>query len=275
MHFIKHYEKLLNQEEFWSIAFRRKNSQEEFFADMDKPQFTEMPPSKRYWYADPFLFENAKRTYLFFEMFDRLKKKGCIGYCLMQKGTMSQPKMVLERNYHLSFPFLFTVGNNIYMIPEANESGEVKLFKATEFPLKWNEDRTLITNIRACDSVIINYGSDNNWILTSAIVSNDTNWLQNRLYHFDFGTLSVSSSYFLAKSGDKGVRNAGNCFVYKGMLIRPSQDCGDDEYGKALIFWQVRRCCLNEYNEEFYKKVDYKDILTLDNCHVGVHTYEH
>ena len=68
-------------EEYWDIAFRRySNNDTVVDADKKSYAFDELKVTKRYWYADPFLFEKNNRTYLFVEMFDNVTEKGLIGY---------------------------------------------------------------------------------------------------------------------------------------------------------------------------------------------------
>lgn len=54
----------------WIIAIRKRGEE----------QFRIIPNTLRYWCADPFVKEIDGHTFLLFEMYDRLKGKGLIGY---------------------------------------------------------------------------------------------------------------------------------------------------------------------------------------------------
>ena len=87
-------------EEYWDIAFRRySNNDTVVDADKKSYAFDELKATKRYWYADPFLFEKNNRTYLFVEMFDNMTEKGLIGYSEFIGGKFIQPQVVLEEKF--------------------------------------------------------------------------------------------------------------------------------------------------------------------------------
>jgi hypothetical protein len=48
-----------------------------------------------------------------------------------------EPFAVLERSYHLSYPFIFRWGSDIFMIPETSDNRTVEVYRAVEFPGKW------------------------------------------------------------------------------------------------------------------------------------------
>ena len=90
-------------EEYWDIAFRRYSADDTVVeANKKAYYFDELKATKRYWYADPFLFEKKGKTYLFVEMFDNVKEKGLIGYSEFIDGKFTQPQVVLEESFHLS-----------------------------------------------------------------------------------------------------------------------------------------------------------------------------
>ena len=56
-------------------------------------------------------------------------------------GRWSTPVRVLERDHHLSYPFLFEHEGVLYMVPETAQAGTVELYRCTEFPLRWRRER--------------------------------------------------------------------------------------------------------------------------------------
>ena len=76
-----------------------------------------IPPKDRYW-ADPFVIRRGDRYYVFVE--EKLYGTGlgriaCL--TLDAQGMLSSQQVVLERPYHLSYPFIFERGDGLYMIP--------------------------------------------------------------------------------------------------------------------------------------------------------------
>ena len=91
---------------------------------------------KRKFLADPFLVKHNNKTYCFAEEYDHVKKKGHIVCFNLDKKELNK-KIVLNENFHLSFPFVFKFKNNFFMCPETSKVSEIRLYKKTKFPLKW------------------------------------------------------------------------------------------------------------------------------------------
>ena len=71
------------------------------------------------------------------------------------KGNYSNPTRILEKDYHMSYPFLFEHKNELYMIPETSKNKTIDLYKCVDFPEKWEFKLTLIKDIEAVDSTIL------------------------------------------------------------------------------------------------------------------------
>ena len=74
--------------------------------------------------------------------------------------------IVLDEDFHMSFPFLFIDDGQLYMIPETSEAGEVRLYRCTNFPMTWEIDTILMKNINTVDSMLTKV-RDNYFILTN------------------------------------------------------------------------------------------------------------
>ena len=85
-------------------------------------------------YADPFLFEEKGKLYLFAE----IQAVGESGYINCWKFTDYEKweniGPVLKEITHQSYPFIFRDSNALYMLPESLETGEVNLWKFEDFP---------------------------------------------------------------------------------------------------------------------------------------------
>ena len=62
--------------------------------------------------------------------------------------------MVLEEQFHLSYPYIFEHEDRVYMIPETNEANEIRLYQAVDFPLIWELKQVLMQNVSAVDTSI-------------------------------------------------------------------------------------------------------------------------
>lgn len=111
------------------------------------PRFTwrDIPAPHTTFVADPFLVRENGRWYLFFESFNTERNKGEVG--VAESDDLINWKFIttaLSEPFHLSYPFVFKVGKHYYMIPETKESGEVRLYKAVDFPRSWKFEKALL-----------------------------------------------------------------------------------------------------------------------------------
>lgn len=114
-----------------------------------------LPPKDRFW-ADPFIIEKNDKYYIFIEELIYKENKGKISLIEMDKnGNYSPAQVILERNYHLSYPFLFEENDTLYMIPETAENRTIELYKCIEFPEKWEFCTNLMEDVYAVDSTIV------------------------------------------------------------------------------------------------------------------------
>ena len=61
---------------------------------------------------------------------------------------------MLERDHHLSYPFVFEHEGVVYMLPERGEAGRVELHRAVAFPDEWRLDRVLLDGLTAVDATL-------------------------------------------------------------------------------------------------------------------------
>ncbi len=80
------------------------------------------------FFADPFSIKDNDNYYIFFEYLNYRNKKGEIHYHKYDKNfKLIQEKVAIRKNFHLSYPYIFTEDNNIYIIPEMNGSKELAI----------------------------------------------------------------------------------------------------------------------------------------------------
>jgi len=87
-------------------------------------------------WADPHVVrsDNDKDFVVFFEEYLYRRKKGHISaFTISQDGRYTQPCKVLERPYHLSYPFVFKWDGDHYMIPESSENRTIENLQMHSF----------------------------------------------------------------------------------------------------------------------------------------------
>ena len=216
------------------------------------------PPGNKS-YADPFLFGD----YLFFEEFDQLK--GIISCIKITNGQFkgsnkfdfSEPIKVLEQPYHLSYPYIFEDKGSIYMVPETLGSNTIEIYRAKEFPYKWELLSIIMKGVASADTNIIWH--DKKYYLFSTFHGDNNLEIHKAYSLFDKWTLSTRQQIVNS-------RNAGNIFEYQGKLIRPVQNSTKELYGYGIIF---REITVDPYTEKEIHRINPDWMEGL----LGTHTF--
>ena len=108
------------QQGHWRVAYRRLQGEGVIGALQWPPApWAILPDDGRRYYADPFVIARDGRTHLFVEEFPYATRKGLISHAVLDPdGAVSRPMPVLEAAGHLSYPFVFEHGGQVYMIPK-------------------------------------------------------------------------------------------------------------------------------------------------------------
>ena len=121
-----------------------------------------------------------EKYFMFFEVLNRENYQGDISFAVSTDGKeWDYKKVILDEDFHLSYPYVFEWDNNYYLIPESNEDLSVRLYNATEFPEKWEYMGNLLSGYGFVDPSIFRY-KDKWWLYVSTIHNNVLN-----LYYSD------------------------------------------------------------------------------------------
>jgi len=200
---------------------------------------TPIYPSADRGIADPFLFEQGGETFLFFEDIEITTGKGAIAAArLTPEGSLREVKIVLERDFHLSYPFVFRHGEEIFMMPESAQAGRLDLYRALEFPWRWEYFQTLMHDVYLVDGTLFEY-NEKFWLFGAIRVEGGSS--HDELYLFSgptpFGPFAPHPKNPVV-SDVRRARPAGRIFLDQGRIIRPAQDCSL-HYGRAVEFREI------------------------------------
>jgi len=237
----------------WIIGVRRRRGIELAF-DLD--QFTPMMPPEDRFYADPFVIERHGKTYLFFEESIFAEKKGIIACAEMDDdGRCAAPRPVLVMDYHLSYPLVFEWRGEMYMLPETRDSGRVSLFRAVEFPYRWQRESVLIDKVWAVDPTLLEH-SGKFWLFLGGVKENGKINSELHLFFADtpLGPWSAHPKNPVV-SDIRRARPAGKVFLHDGKLIRPGQDCSL-RYGSKIVLNRIIELSETEYHEELFLRLE-------------------
>ena len=261
-------------EEYWTVALRRRVPGGELpLGTSNAKPFTLFKPPKDYWLADPFLFEEAGETWLFFEQFDNQLGRGAIACSRLRGAELSPLQIVLAEPHHLSYPCVFRRGNGIYLLPECAQTGAVTLYRCVEFPLRWEPCQILLDNARMVDSTHFIDDDGKEWLFTAQLTDEQ---FRTRLclYAIDAnGQWIPHPQNPLAEGMD--VRPAGGIVNLDRRHFRPAQISEHGQYGTGLVFQAIDALTEDAYAESEARRVMPSDI-PLDNrskAPIGLHTY--
>ena len=209
-----------------------------------------VPPNDRF-YADPFVMYEKGLYYIFIEEYIYKKNKGHISVLAVDsEGSYSKPVKILEKSYHLSYPFVFNHNEVFFLIPETSENRSIELYQSSKFPYEWEFKMCLMKNINAVDTTLFFY--KNKWWLFTNIIENPGASNLDELFLF------FSENLFSEKwiphplnpiiSDVRNARSAGKIFMHKGRIIRPSQDCSK-RYGFSTKLNEILMLDEKHYEE--------------------------
>uniref|UniRef100_A0A7I4DU57 Glycosyl transferase 64 domain-containing protein n=1 Tax=Physcomitrium patens TaxID=3218 RepID=A0A7I4DU57_PHYPA len=202
--------------------------------------------------ADPFMFIKGSKMYLFFETKNSITMQGDIGVAeSSDEGlTWRYLGIALDEEWHLSYPYVFEYEGELYMMPEGSRNGDLRLYKATGFPLQWDFHKTLIHQ-PLVDASMVKY-SGHYWLFASnfnRFNSRKNGQLEIWVAPSPLGPWKEHTKNPI-KNGpsSEGARNGGGPFVHDGKLYRLGQDCGGT-YGRRLRVFHVVTLTKNSYRE--------------------------
>ena len=210
-----------------------------------------LPPPDRFW-ADPFVLEREGRHYIFIEELVYAENRGHIAVIEMDhEGRASQPAIVLQKPYHLSYPFLFEFGGDLYMVPETAANRTIELYRCTQFPHQWEHVHDLMQGVSAYDTTLLH--RDGRWWMFTTLVEVDGAPSWNELFVFSAPSpLSLDWTPHPLNpvvSDCRSARPAGPLFEHHGALYRPSQN-SSGRYGYGFNFCRVDMLSDTDYREQ-------------------------
>lgn len=248
--------KPFRHEEHWQVALRD-----------GARSFNVVEDDGNRFYADPFLYRANGRTFLFVEEYPYADRRGLISAAEVVDGRLvAAPAAVLKRPYHLSYPFVFEHDGAFWMIPETGENRTIELYRAIEFPWKWELSKVLMEGAAFSDATVLFHGGLW-WLFVTA------DWFgtstQDELSIFYSETLEGEWEPHRAnpvKSDSRFARPAGRIVRQGGRLFRPAQNC-DRTYGAGIVWFEITELTPTRFSERKIADWDGQTELSMDGLH--------
>lgn len=234
----------------WSLAYRYsvKNSFEGSIF-----RYLPLISSKGNEWADPFVIFEKNEYYVFVEELETAKKKAHLSYLKFdKKGQIisTEAVKIIEEDFHLSYPFVFQEKGEYYMIPEMAQSNQQWIYKAVDFPNKWEKYHQIFKADELYDPTL--YFHQDTWYLfcTKKMNVGSSRDQYLCLYFADdlFSTDWKPHPCNPLTRDVRGARPAGKLFEWKNKLIRPGQ-IGAPFYGYGIKFHEIIILSRTDYQE--------------------------
>ena len=231
-----------------------------------------VPPKGMQFQADPHVVFHDNRWYIFLEELSDGSPKAHISVMeLRPDGSYTDPQRILERPYHLSYPFVFHWQETYYMIPETMDNRTIELYRCVGFPMQWEFAGNLMTGIEAVDATL--HRHDGKWWLFASETDKGLKpWDELSVFYADDllnGPWTPHPMNPVVSDVRRG-RPAGRIFQHEGHWYRPSQN-SSGLYGYGLNLNRITVLTTTDYQEETIRSVTPEEFPDLE----GIHTFSH
>jgi hypothetical protein len=262
------------EEKAWGWASKHVSHREPWIValrDDKDADFTPLPDDGKRFYADPFLQQWRGRNFLFVEEFQYQTRKAVISVSeLAGARVLAPPVRVLERPYHLSYPLVLEDNGVFYMVPETGAHRTVELYRAVNFPWRWELERVLLEGAPFADPTPVLH--DGVWWLFVAVSRCETA-VHDELLIFHSDCLAGPWHPHAAnpvKSDCRSSRPAGRIVERGGRLFRPAQDC-EQSYGAGLVWLEITELTPTCFKEREVARWDGRTEIGAG----GLHSFDH
>ncbi len=198
--------------------------------------------------ADPFMIQVDGLWHMFFEVvtWRAGARRGEIALATSRDGRCwKYQRIVLAEPFHLSYPYVFEWRSEHYMVPESQQAGGIRLYRAERFPDRWVLAKVLVEGPAFLDSSIVRH-DERWWMFTGTALGNDT----LRLLHAPelTGPWSEHPSSPIVRGDRRASRPAGRVVATRDRILRFAQDCSTT-YGEKVRAFDITRLAPREYAE--------------------------
>ncbi len=239
--------RLVPRREHWRVAARPRGA--------DGSSLHVLPDDGARYYADPFPLLSDGRLHVFFENLPSASRRGVISAAVLSETGFSRPIEVLARPYHLSYPFVFAEGGEIYMMPESADVRRLELYRAAPFPERWELAGVLLEGVAVADATLIRHGG-RYWLFATSAEPPGTSWDRLLLFHspaLQGPWRAHRRNPVLIDAG--AARPAGRMWHEGDQLMRVAMDCRGG-YGNGVVVLRVDRLDPDGYAQTPVASVD-------------------
>lgn len=189
--------------------------------------------------ADPFGYWRGGMLYVFVETFDYRHPVGTIDVLVFDgEYRFVEQRAVLREPWHLSYPVVFDAEGETWLMPEANQSGRLTLYRSLTFPDRWEPALAITVDPAPVDATPLWH--DGRWWLFYSSNAHGQDGMR---------ALNIAFAERLAGPWTPHPRNpvridlasarpGGTPIVLDGRILLPVQDCART-YGGAITLLAI------------------------------------
>ena len=232
----------------WTIALRQSDLPPDV-RHFDLDAYQPLPVDPTTFHADPFVWVRDGQNFLFAEAYPYAAGKGhIVGAAVDDEGKPGPFRTILERPWHLSYPYIFEHGSETWLAPEGSTHGGVEIYRATAFPWEWTLAHHLLPDWPLVDATIFEH-EGRLWLLAGAATPGGSDW--DELFAWHAPSLAgpwTAHRLNPIKSDCRSARPGGRPLWLGGRLLRPAQRC-EHCYGEALAWLEIRTLTPDAFEE--------------------------
>lgn len=197
--------------------------------------------------ADPFMIKREKTWHMFFEVMNSDTQLGEIGLATSDTGMVWQyQRTVLKEPFHLSYPYVFCLDGEHYMIPETLKAKAICLYRGDPFPYRWSLVGKSLEGAWSDPSIFFSNGL---WWMFASPASPKNDRLE--LFYADDirGPWRGHAMNPIIQDNNQIARPAGRVTVTGGQVIRFAQRCYPS-YGMSVRAFEIAELTPSSYREQ-------------------------
>lgn len=249
----------------WHVGIRKR---QEGMLD-DSAVFHIIRNPKGRWAADPFLFSEQGKTYIFVELYCNKIHRGCIAVCEIKENDITPYRIIIEEEYHMSYPYIWRDCDGIHLCAETGDNKSLHFYKPTDFPFKWEKEKVLMKGKRWADTTFLHDASGKP--IYGLTYEYDDSWqAEMKVFQILDDKIEVSKEKPIVT---RQIQRCGGMFISDDEKRYRVAQNGEPSYGHNLIFCEAK-LDWPHYREKIVKEVELESIKYDGKFKaIGMHTY--
>lgn len=199
--------------------------------------------------ADPFALHVDNTWFLFFEQMRRGTSRAEIAMATSSDSqSWDYRGVVLSEPFHLSYPYVFESDGAFYLVPEATDSGTVRIYRSRDLADgRWDLVGALLEGATFKDSTIVMHDGLYYLFTETSRGTND----ELRLFWAEklLGSWREHPASPVVTNNADAARPGGRPIHLDGRLVRFAQRCSR-RYGEGLAAYAITQLTPATYTEE-------------------------